>query len=131
MHAVSFGFLFFFVYNNLIADFFSHYTIGIYAFVGGKIQDSIMVNALGKDAPLDNIIRHSFKANDNVSKVKEVVMSKQFRKLFALERKEQFENETLKLRTPKKDDWQLILEAKETENHKETILKRARYQLRR
>jgi len=127
IHAVTFGLLFFFVYNNVSEDFLSYYVLGIYSFLVGKIQDGIMLSAFGKNAVSDNIIHHSFKVLAEFSKVEEIVLKKQFRNLLNLKRKINKKDESLKLRTSKNDDWQLILEIKETGKKNETIINLAFY----
>lgn len=122
IQGVTFGLLFFFSFNQFPEDFLYVYVLGIYVFVGGKIQDAIMVYSLGKRASSLNIIKYSFKVNADIGKVKEIVLTSQFRYLFELRRKIEKENATLKLRTSKNDNWQIIIELKETKNENETII---------
>jgi len=69
-----------------------------------------------------NIFRHSLLVHKNIDKVKEIVLSKQFRNLFLLKRKIQNEETPLKLRTARSVDWQYIIEVKETEKKNEAII---------
>ena len=115
INAITFGLLFFFVYNDIRQDFLSYYVLGFYSFIAGIFQDRIMVNLIGKNAPVDNIIRHSYRVFAEYTELEKIVLTKQFRNMLKLERKIQKPNESLKLRTRKKRHWNIILEIKKTD----------------
>lgn len=124
----AFVFLFFFVYNALVADFQTYYLIAIYALSAGLVQDRIMVELLGKNVISDDIIRHSFSVHSRITRVQEIVMSKQFRTLLGLKKVVRKTGESLKLRTSKKADWQNVLEVKEAKKRGKTIINLAIYE---
>jgi hypothetical protein len=122
VEAVSFGLLMFFTFNQFPQDFLYVYTLGLYAFVAGKIQDAIMIHSLGKEANSTNIIRYSIKVHADIDRAKEIVLSSQFRSLFKLQKKNEKEGETFKLRTLKNLDWQILIELKKPENDGQAII---------
>jgi len=128
MQGVSIGLLLFFVYNSMPNDFLAIYTISFYAFVSGIAQDTIVIYALGKTAITDDIIKHSLKAHVNMAKMKEIITSKQFRKLHKL-RLIMKEGESIKLRSDRRRGFQFILEIKESKQPNETIINTLAYNM--
>lgn len=125
IQAVSFALLLFFEYNQFQTDFGSIYALGIYAFGGGKFQDAIMTTALGKSINPKDILKFSYLIHAEKFRVQEIISTPQFRYLFRLQKKEEKENQSFKLRTNKSRDWQTIIELKE--DKKGTILNLAFY----
>ncbi len=115
---VSVGVLAFFFYNQLIILF----GVGYYAFIGGVTQDSITTYAFGSTVFTNNLVRHSFVIHTDIDRVKTLVISKQFRRLFGLKLLKNKKEETLKLMTGRRRGLKLILEIKIGKLPSETII---------
>jgi hypothetical protein len=129
MQIVSFGLLLFFVYNKTETDWQILYGIVFYVLTASFLQDGIITYALGKNVQVDYIIKHSLKVHANVNQVKNIILSKQFRKLNNVKLIDKANKESIKLRTNAKRGFILILELKEVKNNLETIINLVAYHM--
>ena len=126
IQAVSFGLLVLLNYSVLLKDQ-SLFWVAMYAYSAGMTQDEIMIYSLGKNALPDDIIKYSFEVDVDIARVQEIVMSKQFRGLLGLKRIIKKAGESLKLRSARKTELQVILELKETGKKNRAIINLAVY----
>jgi len=133
MQVISFGLLAFFFYNHIVRNFPVLYVLFFYVTVGGLSQDSIVTFALGKSVSSDHLIQHSFLVSANIEKVRELVTSKQFQRLYEVKPLKTEKGETIKLRTDGRRGFILTLELREeelsTKKTKRTILNMVAYNL--
>lgn len=122
MQIISFGLLLFFVYHQTATDWQILYGLFIYMMSAALWQDAIMVYALGKTAFPHNIIRHSLKVHADINRVKNIILSTQFRKLNNLKLIDKSSKESIKLRTNARRGFILVLELRESEVKEETII---------
>ncbi len=129
MQVISFGLLVFFAYNQTATDWQMLYGIGLYMMIAAILQDGIAIYALGKTVFTDDIIRHSLKVHADIDRVKNIILSKQFRKLNKLTLIDKSSKESIKLRTNPRRGFILILELKESEVKKDTIINLVAYHM--
>jgi hypothetical protein len=127
---VSFGLLVYFFYDQVFASFPILYFVGFYVVVGGITQDGIVTSALGKTALPNDIMRHSFIVHANMERVRELIISKQFQRLYRLKTTKTEAGETAKLRSRQRRGFTLVLELREGKRpDRETILNIVFYDL--
>lgn len=129
MQIISLGLLLFFVYNQTVTDWQMIYGIALYMIVVASLQDRIVVYALGRTVFTDDIIRHSLKVHTSISRVKDIILSTQFRKLNNLKPIKKPIGESIKLKTNSRRGFTLILELKEGKVNEETIVNLVVYHL--
>ena len=106
---VSLGLLIYFFIAN-IAQFTG---IIYYVVMGGLVQDGIVTYASGSTVFTNDLVRHSFIVHANIDKVKGLITSKQFQRLYYLKTLKTKKEETLKLITKNRRGLSFILEIKE------------------
>lgn len=122
MQLVSFGLLLFFVYNKTTADWQILYSLGLFMASFGLVQDGIVTYTLGRTTSANYLIKHSLKVYTNIDRVRNIVQSKQFRKLNDMKSIDEASTESTKLRTDRKRGFILMLELKKGEKKEETII---------
>lgn len=128
MQIVAFGLLSFFVYSEFFLNLGMLYILVVYAWSAGVAQDWIVVYAFGKAALADGFVKYSLKVHADITKVQEIIMNKQFRNRLGLKKIVRRSGESLKLRTPRARDIQIVMELKEGIQSGETIINLVAYE---